>query len=211
MRARERIRQKQEKRSCGDEFADDSLIGGVRLFGDQFGQRPFQIPIQMRAYRYAIFRCAFSAAGSSPTARRQQTTQQKQTSGNRRIPHRPAPFTAHVEVGCEVRSGGKHAGCRPVHVDAGRTAAVGRRDVQAVGIAGHENIVGTRSAVTSAQPRGASGRGGRRRPAHRPYLARASPPARASSARRRNLSTTLRHRRLEITEQAVLSQPRPAG
>ena len=27
----------------------------------------------------------------------------------------------------------------------------------------------------------------------------------------RNLSTTLRHRRLEITEQAVLSQPRPAG
>ena len=28
---------------------------------------------------------------------------------------------------------------------------------------------------------------------------------------RRNLSTTLRHRWLEITEQAVVSQPRPAG
>ena len=27
----------------------------------------------------------------------------------------------------------------------------------------------------------------------------------------RNLSTTLRHRRLGITEQAVVSQPRPAG
>ena len=35
--------------------------------------------------------------------------------------------------------------------------------------------------------------------------------ASVGQARYRNLSTTLRHRRLGITEQAVVSQPRPAG